>query len=118
MNGGQAETHVLYEAPADSGGERNAVGNHVLTLETLGVKPGDSILYRFIAEDARVDLPEAGADLDSLRGFSQPYFLAVRPFDEELFKGSASASSFWVHRLPRNGRSSWRRCASPNARAS
>ncbi len=91
LNGGQAETHVLYDAPADSGGERNVVGSHVLALETLGVKPGDSILYRFIAEDARIYLPEAGADLDSLRGFSQPYFLAVRPFDEVVFKGSASA---------------------------
>ncbi|MBN1867015.1 hypothetical protein JW916_06950 [Candidatus Sumerlaeota bacterium] len=58
-------------------------GEILLSLEDMGLKVGDSILYRFIAHDGRPDAAESAAS-------SQPYFVFVRPFDQQFVPAKPS----------------------------
>lgn len=58
-------------------------GDHTLTLENLDVELGDVVLYRLRARDARPDEEKSTA-------YSQPYFLTIRPFDQEFLRGGSA----------------------------
>lgn len=81
LNGGPLTTQTLYAAPAAPAAPplKQAV-THTLELESLKLKPGDSITYRLHADDGQPDPARRLAH-------SQPYFVMIRPFTQDFYKG-------------------------------
>ncbi len=80
VNDGEIQTVALTEKSDEP--LRSFTGNHTLYLEDLDLSLGDVILYRFRARDSRPDQAKASS-------YSQPYFLTIRPYEQDFFKNPA-----------------------------
>jgi hypothetical protein len=91
INGGPPVTETLFTATSGDSAVMNHKATKVVALEDLNLTVGDSIYYRFIGEDARAGLNSADAHATEGKGYSQPFFLAIRPFDGTFYKGDPMA---------------------------
>ncbi|MFC1737402.1 hypothetical protein ACFL1X_14920, partial [Candidatus Hydrogenedentota bacterium] len=80
INAGPLKEEVLFSASPDGEAVREQSGTRLLTLETLDVEVGDSIYYRFVARDKQPDELKGA-------GYSQPFFVTVRPFEQIFYQG-------------------------------
>ena len=82
VNDGAQVSVPLFEAGDTT--EVSFSGSHIVHLEELNLALGDVVLYRFRARDTRPDEEQSSS-------YSQPYFLTIRPFDQEFFQGEPAA---------------------------
>jgi hypothetical protein len=73
-------TEVLMTTLAGQSASREQRVSRNLALEDLNLQVGDSMVYRFKANDQQPDLKQSVA-------WSQPFFLTIRPFEQAFFKG-------------------------------
>ncbi|MCC6696246.1 MAG: hypothetical protein IT365_11505 [Candidatus Hydrogenedentes bacterium] len=93
VNGAAPITESLFTAVPGEPGVKAHTATKRMALEDMNLKVGDSIYYRFFAEDARASLAAAADGMPEGRSYSQPYFLAIRPFDGTFYKGGLTTGS-------------------------
>ncbi len=81
INDGEVQIVHLFEKSENP--LKGFTGNHILYLEDLDAALGDVVLYRVRARDTRPDQERASS-------YSQPYFLTIRPYEQDFFMGGSS----------------------------
>ncbi len=81
INGEDIVRETLFTA-SEGAVESTCSVNVTLHFEELGLEVGDSIYYRFTANDGRPD-KEKG------QGYSQPFFIKIRSFDQIFYQAES-----------------------------
>ena len=87
INGGQPVVESLFVPEGSAPAAKNHSATKKMILEDMNLQVGDSIFYRFFADDARANSNPGPDGTPEGRSYSQPYFLAIRPFDGTFYKG-------------------------------
>ena len=92
VNDGTPVTVPLYTPGEGQPQALQQTMTHLLAIEDLNLVVGDCIYYRFIARDMQAAQPKEGQE-EKGAGYSQPYFLTIRPFEQIFLEGGSGPAA-------------------------